>query len=155
MIRVDLAALIATAEDHAREIYKTQAELAPLIHVVGPNGEIGVLPFLFTSADDRARKVHAARGVLKDVEASAYLLLSESWLVEETEDDDLSSASYGSFARHPRRVEILMIIAVARTGEKDSAIFELKRGADGLVASLTRRIPLNPIEGELTELFDR
>lgn len=160
MIRVDLTALIATAEDHARETYKTQAELAPLIHVVGPNGEVGVLPFGWNGVTDRARMIQAVKGVLKDVEASAYLLLSETWMIdtgpdpERPDQPDLSKIRYGSLAEHPDRVECLMIMAVARTGEKASVMYALERGADGLVSKLVKReLPGMNFGGDLMELF--
>lgn len=120
--------------DHAEATLLREGSVAPLFAVVAADGKNAVLAADFSDDEAKRRSLEVVRLAAMAADARAVFMRMESWLVL---GDPLPEGL--SPSRSDRRVEVLMVAALARSGEgleKRFSLREIVRGEDGLPVSL-------------------
>ena len=138
-----IAKLLSHGEDHIRRVLiGGKEELTPFVHLVRKaDGADIVLATPWRNAAEKELTFRVLRSLMHDDQVLRYMLVHEGWMrgVEPGEFTPEQEAqivsgdfvpSVDPIAEHPKRVEIVMAIAVEK-GDKTVRMWEIKRDADG------------------------
>jgi hypothetical protein len=149
--------LIEGAEAFARDWYKDNEEMLPLAHLLVPEGPPIVITFVHRDEREKSRALEALRMALRETSARAYMIMSEAWTAEETDNTPQQGrAGFVQPSRRPDRQEVLLITIVERAGPKCSVMYAIERDGAGAVTAIKHMDTATggEVQGRVLDLFE-
>ena len=119
-----LRELIATASKSAELVFRKDSEIAPLYHMLKPDGTSLIWSPAVSGLGDKDEIVAAARMIMRELQIARYVFIDEAWILETKTRTPQEMAEVERFCQefgaraHPDRREILMFAAESRDGEQ-------------------------------------
>jgi hypothetical protein len=146
--------MIEAAEKHARKILINEkgAQLIITFLIDSPD-ELAIIGTPWSNSKQRRQCLELIQFMLKAKKATAYSIVSESWVSTEPKEKHLQSGLMPS--QREDRKEIVMIIAVNKKGEKKCRSLNIVRNNDAIIIDLPLDKEMNEgtLGGELANLF--
>ena len=136
-----LDALLQYAKEQASHLYQKEDELALRVRLFANVPANSVLEVRFP-VTNRHLQTEVLKQMIKDNQVDGYVVITEAW---DSRAGDVSPS------QDPQRQEILLLVAVTKSGTK-TAVYDICRGPDGKVAELKEGKLIAP-EGWMYELF--
>jgi hypothetical protein len=118
MSTMNLKELITFASAQAETIFRRTGELLPMWHCIKSNGEQLIVP---SPCEDKDMAVGLIKALMELEDVETYVFMSEAWILERAQGDDIAMADRYGLSGHPDRREVIMFAAENRNGEEQTA----------------------------------